>query len=158
MRKTLAAFVMTVFAFVAMRGVAWAQDPLMGTWKLNLAKSKWDPEGLPKSYINRYEPSGTNGVKYTSDRVNSQGQAAHHEYTVNFDGKDYPYKGAPNRDTIALRRPDPHSVRAIYKKAGDVVEFIQWRLSKDGKTLTFVTSHFLPDDRPCTHVSIFDKQ
>ena len=53
-------------------------DPkiLMGTWKLNLEKSKFTPEPGPKSQTLTWTPSGT-GFTFTIDTVTPQGQTTH---------------------------------------------------------------------------------
>jgi hypothetical protein len=69
-------------------------DPMVGTWKLNLSKSTYSPVPAPKSAINKFEP-WEDGMKATIDVVDGQGNKIHSETTVKFDGKDYPLKGSP---------------------------------------------------------------
>ena len=42
-----------------------ADDPMDGTWKLNLAKSKIDPGPGPKSLVNKYQSDSKGNVKVT---------------------------------------------------------------------------------------------
>src|SRR6266404_4528745 len=67
-----------------------ADDAWMGTWKLNLAKTKQSEGKPPKSFIQKYEPNGTGGFKSTADLVRDDGVSEHVEYSANFDGKQYP--------------------------------------------------------------------
>ena len=50
-------------------------DPkiLMGTWKLNVEKSKYNPGPGPKSQTLTWKPSAT-GFDFTVETVNAQGQ------------------------------------------------------------------------------------
>src|SRR5262245_2998960 len=71
----------------------------IGTWKLNLAKSKYSPGPAPKSQAVTYEAVGQ-GVKVTAKGTNAEGQPVDYQYTANYDGKDYPITGNPNFDAI----------------------------------------------------------
>ena len=48
-------------------------DTFIGTWKLNLAKSKYSPGPPPKSQTATYDAAG-DGVKVTVKGTNGQGQ------------------------------------------------------------------------------------
>src|SRR5947207_2935637 len=73
-----------------------AADLFSGSWKMNVAKSTFSP-GPPPDPRN---PSGSgqkieavpDGLRLTGENVNGAGQKTHTEFTVKFDGKDYPYK------------------------------------------------------------------
>ena len=157
MGRILATFVMTMFALAAMSSTARAQDLLMGTWKLNHAKSEFHPGPPPKNHTNTYEPHGTNGLRYISDRTNAQGQAAHIEFTASFDGKDYPMKGDA-RDSISLRRVNPYTILATYKIGGKVTQIKAWAVSEDGKTLTILSPGVTADGEMFNNMVVFDKQ
>ena len=73
-----------------------ADNPNMGTWKLNEAKSKFPPMS-PKNTMVVYEAMGDK-VKVTVDGVNGEGKPTHNEWTGMFDGKDYPLVGDRNAD------------------------------------------------------------
>src|SRR5205807_3200198 len=68
---------------------AQASDPRVGTWKLNVAKSKYNPGPAPQSQTLKVEVSGK-GEKITSEVVSADGKRTTSTYTANFDGKDYP--------------------------------------------------------------------
>ena len=65
-------------------GFAQSADPLVGKWKLNVAKSKG-----AKSGSTTIEAAGK-GVKFSVDYVSADGTAGPWEFTAKFDGKDYP--------------------------------------------------------------------
>ena len=68
---------------------AFAQaSPAVGTWKLNVEKSKYNPGQAPKSLTRTLEAQGDN-VKYIFD-----GGSAAHSFTVAFDGKESPIAGS----------------------------------------------------------------
>ena len=124
MKRTLPIFVITVFAFAAMTGAAWAQQhPIIGTWKTNPAKAKVILGSPGLNYVATYEASGPNGIKCTSERTNAQGETNTIEFTANLDGKTYPYKGGgEGRDGISLTPIDSHSIRVSYKLRGETTQ------------------------------------
>ena len=131
--------VLCVFVFAL---AAWAQqkNPLIGTWKTNPAKSKVILGGPGINQAVTYEASGPNGIKYTSERTDEQGQTSRIEFTANLDGKTYPYKGSETRDGISLTPIDSHSIRVSYKLRGETTQINYWIVSQDGKTLTTVST------------------
>jgi hypothetical protein len=71
--------------------VVFAENPNMGTWKLNAAKSTL-ASGATKNTTVVYEAAGDN-VKVTVDGTDSDGRPTHNEWTGKFDGNDYPVTG-----------------------------------------------------------------
>jgi hypothetical protein len=131
----------------------------VGTWKLNVAKSKYDPGQPPKNATRTIEALG-NGTRQRTEGVDASGNRVVYEYTANYDGKDYPITGSgtPNEaDSIAVRRIDNFTVEAILKKAGNVVQTTRSALSKDGKVLTY-TSTGNANGQPTSSVTVWERQ
>jgi hypothetical protein len=145
-------------AIVATAGVTGAADHFLGTWKLNLAKSKYNPPELaPKSQtITREAVEG--GMKIITDDVDAQGKATHNEYSARFDGKDYPWTGQANADTISLLRIDDEYYEATWKLKGEVTLTSNTVVSKDGRTLTTTQSGKDAQGRAVLNMSVFDRQ
>ena len=61
---------------------AQASDARIGTWKLNVAKSKYSPGPAPQSLTVKVEPSGQ-GEKVTAEFVNADGTRTTTQYTAN---------------------------------------------------------------------------
>jgi hypothetical protein len=133
-----------------------ADDPMMGTWKLNVPKSQLG-NPAPKSIIRKHIPI-PGGVKVVQDRVDAQGKAGTGEFTVKFDGKDYPISGDPYVDRLSLRRVSQYEVDGIGKKNDKTATTFQWVVSQDGKLLTYTTQRLYPPDRVGTIIQILDKQ
>jgi hypothetical protein len=110
-------------------------DPIIGTWKLNPAKSKYSPGPPLKSQTLTYEAVGQ-GVKVTVKGTDAEGKPIEGQFTANYDGKDYPVTGNPNWDAITWKRIDAYKSESTRKKAGKVVVAATRVISKDGKTLT----------------------
>ena len=133
-------------------------DPLIGTWKLDPAKSKYSPGPPSKSITVRFEATGE-GIKVTSDVVSASDKASHTEYTGNYDGKDYPITGAETgADTVSLKRIDAHTTERIDKKGGKVVMTFTRKVSRDGKTLTVTIKGTNPQGQRVNNVVVFVKQ
>src|SRR5437870_13850904 len=91
-----------------------ANEAMMGTWKLNEAKSKL-AAGTPKNNTVVYEATGDN-VKLTVDGVDSEGKPTHNEWTGMFDGKDHPVTGDPTADTRSYKKIDDRTLEFTNKK------------------------------------------
>jgi hypothetical protein len=110
-----------------------ADDPFIGTWKLNPTKSKTSYP-MEKSVSYKFEISDS-GIKGIDDVVKADGQAIHRTYAARYDGKEYPVT-APDIDVIVMTKADANTMDYAGKKNGREV----WRgrsvVSKDGKTMT----------------------
>src|SRR5207247_9488199 len=85
--------------------VALAQsDPAVGTWKLNLSKSKYTPGPLPKSNTVTITSAPNGGFHVMAKGEDAAGKPTSIDYTASADGKDMPVKGAPAYDTTAMKR------------------------------------------------------
>jgi len=137
--------------------IAQTQDRAIGTWKLNLNKSKYAPGPPPRSLAITFEPAGR-GVRVTIRGENADGQPIHAEYVANYDGKNYPVTGARDYDTVVLRRIDASTVESTHKRIGLVVLTLRRVVSKDGMVLTAVTSGTEASGRKIKNVAVFDRQ
>jgi len=154
-----------VFAFAAVTVLACAvattvlaQNPLLGTWKLNVTKSKYNSGAAPKSLTRTVEVQGDK-MKYTFEGVAADGSPLTYTFTVSYDGKDYPItgSGAPGgADTIAIKQLNPSSYASTLKKAGQPVLTTKAQVSKDGKTTT-LTQSAATGTGP-TNTLVFEKQ
>jgi len=137
--------------------LAQATDPVSGTWKLNLEKSKFDPGPAPKSQTRTYEVAG-GVIKMSAKGVNAEGKDVQIDYTGSYDGKDFPTSGNPDADTMSLKRIDASTVEATQKKAGKVVSTSTRVISKDGKVLTIKGKGTNAKGEKFQNTMVFDKQ
>jgi hypothetical protein len=144
-----------VLCFVALVASA-ASGPIMGTWKLNEAKSKI-PAGAPKNNTVVYEAAG-DSIKVTVDGVDGQGKPAHNEWTGKFDGKDYPLTGDPQSNTRSYKVVDDHTTDLTNKKDGKVTLTGKIVLSADGKSRTVSVSGTDAKGKKVTFTTVYDKQ
>jgi hypothetical protein len=117
--KRLFTIVTVVVLALAAAGLMLAKsDPIIGTWKLNLAKSKFDPGPPPKSQMRTYEAQG-NGVKLSVEGTAADGSTVAYGYTASYDGKDYPITGSgvPNAaDSVAVKRINANTVELTFEE------------------------------------------
>ena len=136
---------------------AQASDPRIGTWKLNVAKSKYSPGPSPQSQTLKVEPSGQ-GEKVTSEVVAADGTRTTTQYTANFDGKDNPLTGSQVADTVSLKRIDARTTERTDKKGGTVVVTIRRVVSADGKTMNVTVKGKNAQGQEMSNVVVFEKQ
>jgi hypothetical protein len=126
----------TLAVSVLMLGaVAQAADNQAGTWKLDLAKSKYSPGPPPKESTLKIEAQA-DGLKFTIDSIDAEGKAIHTETSPKYDGKDYPVIGNPNADSISLKKINDHTIETSTKRDGKPLTTNRSVVSKDGKTRT----------------------
>ena len=132
-------------------------DPLIGTWKLNVAKSTYSPGPPQKGGTVKFEAAGE-GIKLTADIQDADGSATHTEYTGNYDGKDYPLTGSAAADTVSLKRIDANTTERTDKKGGKVVATFTRKVSSDGKTLTVTHKGTNAQGQPVNNLIVLEKQ
>jgi len=136
---------------------AQAIDPRIGTWTLNVEKSKYNPGPAPQRVTLKIEASGQ-GEKYTTEGVNAAGTATKTEYTAQYDGKDYPLTGSQTADTVSLKRIDARTIERTDKKGDKVVTTITQVLSQDGKTMTSTVKGTNAQGQAMDNVIVWEKQ
>jgi len=131
-------------------------SPMMGTWKLNEAKSKFSP-GAPKNHTVVYEAAGDK-IKVTVDGVAPDGKPTHNEWTGKFDGKDYPTTGDSTSDSRSYKMIDNNTLELTIKKDGKVTATGRIVLSADGKTRTVTIEATGSMGHEVVESAVYDKQ
>ena len=138
-------------------GTALAADAVVGTWKLNVAKSTFSPGPAPKSQTRVYSESAQ-GMTVIVKTTAADGKESSTTLTFKEDGKPYPESGSPEFDMVAVTRVDGFTVRANQMKAGATVSTAVRTVSKDGKTLTFAQKGTNASGAKYDNVSVYDRQ
>ena len=112
---------------------AQAPNSHLGTWRVNVAKSKYDPGPAPQSQTVKYEAS-VGGLKLTSDGVDGKGAKTHAEYTAKFDGKPSAFSGNPNADMITLKQVDARTLETSWTLRGKPTITSRSTIAADGKS------------------------
>jgi hypothetical protein len=136
--------------------VAFCADPLIGTWKLTVMNSKFNPGPAPRSQTRTYESTPA-GIQVTVKTTDAHGRTTTVEFPAIYDGKTYPVKGPGPIDALALVEINNFQSRATLKHAGNVIASADRTLSQDGTVLTI--SYKQPDaEHPVDNVSVYEKQ
>jgi hypothetical protein len=138
--------------------VLWGADPIIGTWKLNPAKSKDTARRIPTSLTYTYIAQEGGRVKLTRDEISDKGQTNHSEWSGKFDGADYPDTGNPGMDAMAVKQIDDRTFEVTAKKQGNVIATQRTLISEDGKTLTNTNSSKDEQGQPRSYTAVFEKQ
>lgn len=146
-----------VLMFSAIALSADAADPEIGTWVLNVEKSKFSGVPHVKSLKRTYEPTA-DGQKIIIEGVTAEGETFRSTFTVKYDGKDYATPESPIADTVSLRRVDKLTTETVQKKDGKVVSKGTRVISRDGKTLTHTATGTTAKGEPFKNVLVFEKQ
>jgi len=146
----------TLAMFVVSVTLCFAENPMMGTWKLNEAKSKLGA-GAAKNTTVVYEASG-DSIKCTIDGTDRDGKPTHNEWTGKFDGKDYPLSGDSGADMRAYKKINDRTFEGYTKKGGRVLATSKIAVSADGKTRTVKTDATDASGKKVHSVAFYDKQ
>lgn len=151
-----------VGAVLALAGVtvataADAPDPVVGTWTLNLAKSKFDPGPAPKSQTRTYSQDA-DGITLMVSGVGADGSALSQQSTFKYDNKAYSMTGSADYDAISLKRVNGSTIVSSMMKAGKKVGTTTRTISGHGKVLTLSTKFTGADGKANNNVAVFDKQ
>jgi hypothetical protein len=125
---------MMMLATVLFAGPAFAADPIVGSWKLNVAKSKFSSGQELKAGSRVYTEA--NGV-YTLDQKLTGADGKEISYRVQYsDGKDMKQDSGGAVDTTHAKKVDANTWDFDLKKDGKVVGHVHRVVSADGMTLT----------------------
>ena len=156
MRSILAkAFIGLAIASIGMFGA----NNEIGTWKMNVAKSKFTPaDSNPIKSLTSVREAIDGGVKVTSTGERQDGTAINSSSSVKYDGKEYPVTGAA-WDTISVKQKDANTFTVELKKTGGKYHTTgRLVISKDGKTMTITSKGTNAEGQPISSTQIYEKQ
>ena len=131
-----------------------AADPQIGTWTINIEKSKLTHPAAWKGRKMIIEPAGADAVRITFEQPLPNGEV---QRRVNIrSAKENP--GGNSGETSITQRIDEHHRRTIFKKDGKQVGTIDSTVSEDGKTMTNLFKGTDSKGNPIDEVRVFDKQ
>jgi hypothetical protein len=135
-----------------------AAEPYLGTWKANVAKSKYSPGPAPKSHVATYTKDGE-WVVLKTDTVAADGQTVSASNRYKRDGKEYPFDGPTvGKGTIAVKAIGDNITDATLKSDGGRTVMVHTVVSKDGKTRTQTSTGTNADGKKLHNTVVFEKQ
>jgi hypothetical protein len=135
---------------------AFAADAVDGTWKINVAKSKFS-DAAPKS-LTRVYSEGADGTTLDQKTVGADGKEMSMHLVTAFDGKPHSITGNPDADSGAGKSVNSHTSDFTLTKGGKVVGTVHRVVSADGKTLTVNNKGTHTDGKAYDETLVFDKQ
>jgi hypothetical protein len=149
-------------AIAALPQLGFAQsDPFLGTWQLNLAKSKYSPGPPPRSETWTLQADGQ-GRRDTMTGVSAAGNPKSLTFTVVFDGLPHPIVPpiACTRcaDAYAATQIDAYTQIYSITKAGKLIEITSDVVSPDGKTATATVIQIDANGQKVFNVLVYEKQ
>ncbi|MCW5977501.1 MAG: hypothetical protein KIT09_05465 [Bryobacteraceae bacterium] len=116
------------------------QDSLIGTWKLNAARSEFDANHRPSAGMMILELTPEGHYVLTAEGVTERGEKCAERPTKLIpDGKVHPVPDLPGLTSV-VTRPDPNTLVAeVRREDGSVVGGGAYEVSPDGNSLTATT-------------------
>jgi flagellar hook-associated protein FlgK len=142
----------------AATAVALATDPLLGTWQLNISKSKFSPGPAPKRMTRTYTESAHGAITLTINATSAEGKSGTATYTYKNDGKPYPVSGTSDADMASVTPIDALTANFKQMRAGVTIATGVRTLSKDGKILVVAQKGTHASGAPFDDVMIYDRQ
>ncbi len=149
-----------LFAVLGLTGSLWAADPFIGTWKLNIAKSKARPgASLPKEQTDICRELDTKQIECVTKSINADGSPA--TLTITF-----PRQGG----MVKLQPPSPKFMSyvetivkpgewyATFMMNGVQIQLIHKVVSKDGKTVHATITGIGLDGKPYEEILVGERQ
>jgi hypothetical protein len=162
MRIPLRQLALTCLIFISAAALQAADDPFLGLWKINLAKSKYQsPPPITNTF--KYEPApnappNSGWLKVTVTQVDGQGQPNSHDRIETYDGKRHPVVNDPGAEEVLVTRVDPHTIQGSNWKKGKIVVRFTRVVAQDGNTLTTTVDGVNAQGKRYRDVRVFDKQ
>ena len=134
-----------------------AADSIVGTWKLNLAKSKYSPGPAPKSTTQTYTQDG-DWIVAKNEVEDSEGKPATATNRFKKNGNEYPYTGPDgNSGTISVKSINERTTEATLK-VGTAITNLRTVIASDGKSFTRTYTGTNAKGQKVKNVVVFEKE
>jgi len=151
--RALAILAVTVVA-------ALGADNSIGTWKVNVAKSKYMPTPIPLKSLTSVREEVPGGVKVTNTGERADGSAINASYTAKYDGSAAAVTGtgAPY-DSISIKQVNANTFTYQAKQTnGKYLASGRTVISSDGKTMTTTAKGTDANGAAMTLNLVYEKQ
>ena len=149
---------------ISLAGTAAAQskdDPSIGTWKLNVAKSKFTPGPPIQGDTRSYEVNEAGWLFVTTETIQPDGTRTGVRFAAKFDGKAYPQIGrfAPTVTMITYEPVDRRTLKYTQRDtSGKIVSTNTRTVSADGKTMIIDQRTTNANGQPVVNIELFERQ
>lgn len=134
-----------------------AADPFAGTWKLNLAKSKYKAGPAPKEVTVTISESGTEmTIKVMGTAADAS--SFNYSYTLPSAGGTGKITGTPAYDGVSSKRVTPTEREVNFSKGGKTVYSTHSKLSADGNSMSLSAKGVNAQGKPVEADAVYEKQ
>ena len=137
-----------------------AEEPFAGTWKLNLAKSKYAPGMAPKEATAVLREVAGGQVEQTVSGVGPDGKPIAVKQTVSQAGGVWKFQqgGPPPGEMRAALKISPREFYNVTYIGEKQVSYTHSTLSADGKTFVHTVKGVNPQGKPFENTAVFERQ
>ena len=136
-------------------------NPFLGTWKLNLGKSKFAGVPAPKSLTRTVVADGASGARYSFEGIAADDSPIAFSFSTQYDGKDSPVtgKGMPGgADSISFKPITNNKVETTLKRGGKEIGSSIVGTAMNRRVTLVNSRGVLPDGKPFHTQTYFEKQ
>ena len=148
--------VMALLGTLFIGSAAVAADAVDGTWKLNVAKSKFS--GTSPQSVTRVYSESTDGTVLDQKTVGADGKEWSMHVAMGSDGKMREITGNPDADSGSWKAVNARTSNFTLTKGGKPAGTVHRVVSADGKTLTVHNKGTHADGTGYDDTLVFDKQ
>ncbi len=152
-----------------------SEASLIGTWKLNMEKSTYNPGPPPpkgSAAFRQYAKGDGGSIVAITINIDTEGLPSLGAISAaNYDGQEYDqhtvatlatslaaHIGPQITRTISYKLIDPYTVEIVQKQDGHVVSMSTRTVSRDGKTMTDRFDYINANGQRVQNVLVFEKQ
>jgi hypothetical protein len=146
-----------VLVFLGFAAALCAADPFVGTWKMNLAKTKYKVGTPPKEQTVTITEAGTD-LNIAIAGTAADGTKISMSYTVPATGGVGKVIESSAYDGISAKRMGPNEREVMYKKGGKTVYTSHSKVSADGNSLSVHAKGTNPLGQTVDAANVYDKQ
>jgi hypothetical protein len=156
-----------LLAIFGLAGPLWAADPIIGTWKLNIGKSK-GPEGRHKELTEVYKELDSGLIELTRTGTEMDGSPISGKYIYPKQGGEAKIIDRIPSKMILSKAGSEGKIIGIFVGTGEwyttflrdgkQVQLAHKVISEDGKTMQVTYTRITPQDDDFEEVQVFDKQ
>jgi hypothetical protein len=138
---------------------AHAEDPFVGTWRLDPARSQFDPNHRPLSATMTFTLEADGAYLLRAEGTKEGGETVKEKpQRLLADGRSRRLPDAPGLSATTTK-PDPRTIRTeASREDGTVVGSGTYTVSPDGRSLTATTSGFDAQLREFKQVTVWERQ
>jgi len=152
MSKVICSAVVLLFA-----SALFAESPMVGTWKLDAAKSKFSRGDLPKGVTLVIEQKGED-LLVSASGTNGDGSPLSIKYTIPEKGGAGTLQEGGAYDGLSSKLVSTDVRENTYTKNGKIVTTRRNVVSKDGKTMRSTVKGINMQGKPISGTEVFEKQ